>query len=93
MLEEETVKTMLSSKHPAFGPDGQTYGYGWALRLVEGRVVEFWHGGNEDWLGHNGLLDVSGQRTVVILGNGGNSGDDSWASRIRDGLEACGVAR
>lgn len=89
LLQDNTVASMLSSKNPSFGPEGQTYGYGWALRLAEGRVVEFWHGGNEDWLGHNGLLKVSGERTVVILSNSGDIGEGSWSARIDAGLKAC----
>jgi CubicO group peptidase (beta-lactamase class C family) len=93
LLQEETVAEMLSSKNPAIGPDAQTYGYGMALRLRAGRVVEYFHGGNEDWLGHNGMLDVLGDRIYVILTNCGDLGSESWAHRIEAGLKACADPR
>lgn len=84
---------MISSKNPSIGPDATTYGYGMALRLEGGRLVEYWHAGNEDWLGHNGIVRVAGARTYVVLTNSGDIGDDSWAHRIEEGLRACAEPR
>lgn len=89
ILKEATFRSMVSSKNPRIGPDAQSYGYGMALRLRGGRVVEYFHGGNEDWLGHNGMLDVLGDRIYVILTNSGDLASGSWAHRIEDGLKAC----
>ena len=89
LVRPETVRQMLESKNPTFGPSGQTYGYGWALRVRNGSVDEFWHAGNEDWLGHNGVLKAAGPRTYVILSNSGDVQSGSWAHRIEQGLAAC----
>jgi CubicO group peptidase (beta-lactamase class C family) len=89
LVRPETVRQMLASKNPNFGPSGQTYGYGWALRLQNGAVDEYWHAGNEDWLGHTGVMHVAGKRTSVILSNSGDVQSESWAHRIEQGLAAC----
>lgn len=89
VLGEESVRKMISSKNPSIGPDAQTYGYGMALRFRGGRLIEYFHGGDEDWLGHNGLLAVVGARTYVILSNSGDLDSGSWAHRIEEGLKAC----
>ncbi len=93
LLNEDSAAGMVSPKNPSIGPDAQTYGYGVALRLRGGRVVEYFHGGNEDWLGHNGMLDVMGDRTYVILTNSGDLRRGSWAHRIEEGLKACADPR
>lgn len=80
---------MISSKNPDLGPDAQSYGYGWAIRFRGGVLSEYWHGGNESPLGHNGQLRVSGNDIVVTLSNSGETGDRSWASRIDEGVKAC----
>lgn len=89
LVSSATVRSMLTSKNPSFGPVGTSYGYGWALLYADGKVAEYWHGGNESWLGHTGVLRVVGQRTYVILSNCGDSGKRSWAERIEAGLRAC----
>lgn len=89
ILSDDAFNKMISSKNPSIGPNGQTYGYGWAIRLRNGDVVEYWHGGNEDWLGHNGMLKVVGGRTYVVLTNSGDLRSGSWAHRIEKGIRAC----
>jgi CubicO group peptidase (beta-lactamase class C family) len=89
LLKKKTFDDMISSKNPSLGPNAQTYGYGWALRFKEGRLTEYWHGGNEDWLGHNGMLKVIGDRTYVVLTNSGDLKKESWAGHVEAGLHAC----
>jgi CubicO group peptidase (beta-lactamase class C family) len=89
LLKKKTFADMTSSKNPSLGPNAQTYGYGWALRFKDGRLTEYWHGGNEDWLGHNGMLKVIGDRTYVVLTNSGDLKKESWAGHIEAGLQAC----
>ena len=89
LLQKKTFADMISSKNPSLGPNAQTYGYGWALRFKDGRLTEYWHGGNEDWLGHNGMLKVIGDRVYVILTNSGDLKKESWAGHIEAGLHAC----
>ncbi len=91
LLSEKSMQSMLTSKKPSFGPNGQTYGYGWALRYVDGKAAEVFHGGNESWLGHNGMLLIIGTRTYVILSNSGDIGGVSWAARIESRLRACSL--
>lgn len=80
---------MISSKNPSLGPTAQTYGYGWALRFKDGDLTHYWHGGNEDWLGHNGMLKVVGDRIYVVLSNGGDRKTESWAGHVEAGLQTC----
>jgi CubicO group peptidase (beta-lactamase class C family) len=89
LLSRASQALMLSAKNPALPPDAQSYGYGWALTIRGGAVVEHWHRGNEDWLGHTSSLRVSGDRILVVLSNAGDVGGQSWAARVEDGLRAC----
>ncbi len=89
ILKKKTFADMISSKNPSLGPNAQTYGYGWALRFKDGRLIEYWHGGNEDWLGHNGMLKVIGDRTYVVLTNSGGLKKESWAGHVEAGLHVC----
>ncbi len=91
ILKRKTFEDMISSKNPSLGPNAQTYGYGWALRFKDGRLIHYWHGGNEDWLGHNGMLKVIGDRTYVILSNSGDFKKESWAGHIEAGLHTCEI--
>jgi CubicO group peptidase (beta-lactamase class C family) len=93
ILRAATFAEMISSKNPSVGRDATTYGYGMALRLQGGSLAEYWHGGNEDWLGHNGIVKVVGDRTYVVLTNSGDVRGDSWAHRIEAGLRACADPR
>ena len=89
LLKPTTFQMMISSKNPSLGPTAQTYGYGLALRFKDGRLTEYFHAGNEDWLGHNAVLSIIGDRTYVILTNSGESGKQSWAHRVEEGLHLC----
>jgi CubicO group peptidase (beta-lactamase class C family) len=70
---------------------GTSYGLGWGLTVENGRVLAAWHGGNEDWLRHNGQIKSYLERPldIVILSNGGDKGDDSWSKRELNGIENC----
>ena len=70
---------------------GTTYGLGWGLTVENGRVLSAWHGGNEDWLRHNGQVKIFLEHPldIVILSNAGDKGDDSWSQRVLDGIQAC----
>ncbi len=89
IIGKKAFAEMISSKNPALAPTAQSYGYGWAIRFKEGRLTEYWHGGNEDWLGHNGMLKVIGDRSYIILSNSGDLKDASWSSYIEAGLRTC----
>jgi len=54
-------------------------------------VLSAWHGGNEDWLRHNGQVKIFLEHPldIVILSNAGDKGDDSWSQRVLDGIQAC----
>ena len=87
ILKESSFALMISPKTDGLAPDAQSYGYGLAFALRGGKAYEYWHGGNEDWLGHNGMMNRS--RLYVILSNSGESGTQSWSHRIEEGLRAC----
>lgn len=88
-LKQSSFALMISPKAEDLAPDAQSYGYGMAFKLSGGKAYEYWHGGNEDWLGHNALMKVIGDRLYVVLSNGGMSGKESWTHRIDEGLLAC----
>jgi CubicO group peptidase (beta-lactamase class C family) len=89
LVSPATVQLMISSKNPDLPATATSYGYGWALRLREGVLAEFWHGGNESPLGHTGQLRISGDDVFVTLSSSGEVGGRSWAARIDDGMRAC----
>lgn len=67
---------------------GQSYaGYGWGVRVEDGRDVSYGHTGGEDWLGHTSVVRFtpSGD-VVVVLANSGEVDGVSWATRVNRGL-------
>ena len=72
-------------------PTGRSYGLGWALEVVDGQVIQASHGGTEDWLNHNGVMQTrtDGTLDLVVLSDGGMAGDVSWARRVAQGVELC----
>lgn len=95
-LLTENGRTLLWQ--PGWGPSadgkprsGTSYGLGWSLTVENGRVVEAWHGGNEDWLHHNGQVRTSLTRPldIVVLSNAGDVGGDSWSKRVIEGIADC----
>jgi len=70
---------------------GTSYGLGWGLTVERDVVTQVWHGGDEDWLHHNGQIKrgMLEPYDIVVLSNAGSSGQASWSSRVLDGLEAC----
>ncbi len=89
LVSPATVALMLASKNPALGPNSQSYGYGWALKFRDGQLDYYWHGGNENPLGHNGQLRISGDQVIVVLSSSGEVDGVSWAQRMTDGMLAC----
>jgi CubicO group peptidase (beta-lactamase class C family) len=77
---------MLVGRHVVVRADstGQSYtGYGWGVRVEAGRDVSYGHVGNEDWLGHNGVIRFTPSRdVVVVLSNSGDINGTGWASRV-----------
>ena len=88
LVSADNVTSMITSKKADIGPEATSYGYGWAVQLRGGKTAEFWHGGNEDWLGHNAMLKVVGERTYVILCNSGDVDGEGWSHRIEAGLRS-----
>lgn len=88
-LVSPAIVALMTSSKDLLGRATTTYGYGWAIRFEAGKLTEYWHGGNESWLGHNGVLRVLGDRTYVVLSNAGDSGKQSWAGRVEAGLHVC----
>lgn len=89
VLKESSFAMMISPKDQEPVPDAQGFGYGLDFKLSGGKAYEFWQAGEEDWLGHNGLMRMSGERLTVILSNSGKSGNTAWAHRIEEGVLAC----
>ena len=89
LLKRKTFADMVSSKERSFEPDADTYGYGWQLRFKNGRLTQYWHTGNEDWLGHNGVLKVIDDRIFIVLSNAGRHKERSWAGYVEAGLHTC----
>ena len=89
LVTPRTRALMIASKNASLPPNAQSYGYGWALTIRDRVVTEYWHRGDEDWLGHNASIRVAGTQLYSILSNAGQSGSLSWAARIEEGLRAC----
>jgi CubicO group peptidase (beta-lactamase class C family) len=67
---------------------GQSYaGYGWGVRVEDGRDVSYGHTGGEDWLGHTSVVRFTpAGDVVVVLANSGEIDGVSWATRVNRGL-------
>lgn len=67
---------------------GQSYtGYGWGVRVEDGRDVSYGHTGGEDWLGHSSVVRFTpAGDAVVVLANSGEIRGVSWATRVNRGL-------
>ncbi|MBI2795342.1 MAG: beta-lactamase family protein [Gemmatimonadetes bacterium] len=63
---------------------GQNFtGYGWGVRVEQGVDVQYAHGGNEDWLGHNSVIRFTpGGDVVIVLANSGDIDGAGWATRV-----------
>ena len=58
-------------------------GYGWGVRVEQGRDVSYGHVGDDDWLGHNGVIRFSPEGVIVIvLSNSGEVDGEGWSSRV-----------
>ena len=57
-------------------------GYGWGVKVKDGRDVSYGHAGSEDWLGQSSLIHwTPGGDCVVVLANSGEIAGEGWASR------------
>lgn len=78
------------SRTPGAEPrSGTSYGRGWALNVRDDIVVNAYHGGNEDWLRHNGQIKTWPARNlrIVVLSNSGDVGDVSWSQHMLTAME------
>lgn len=59
------------------------YGYGWGGRTKNGTRLYIRHSGNEDWLGHNGVMTLfEDGDAIIVLSNAGQKDQSSWGGFI-----------
>jgi CubicO group peptidase (beta-lactamase class C family) len=87
VLSKSSVEQMWSAQ--VFNRHGSQkgreiyYGYGWGVITQDGRRVGVNHAGDEDWLGHNGVIARHENGDVIIvLSNAGQIEDESWSVRL-----------
>jgi CubicO group peptidase (beta-lactamase class C family) len=85
ILGEPGLRALLG-RHVVVRADttSQSYaGYGWGVRVERGRDVSYGHVGDDDWLGHNGVVRFTPEGgIVVVLSNSGQADGEGWASRV-----------
>jgi CubicO group peptidase (beta-lactamase class C family) len=85
VLSETGLRALLG-RHVVVRADSasQSYaGYGWGVRVEQGRDVSYGHVGDDDWLGHNGVVRFTPEGDiVVVLSNSGEVDGEGWASRV-----------
>ena len=85
ILSEPSLRALLG-RHVVVRSDSasQSYaGYGWGVRVEQGRDVSYGHVGDDDWLGHNGVIRFAPDGgIVVVLSNSGEVDGEGWASRV-----------
>ncbi len=65
------------------------YGYGWGVRFKNGKRIYMRHTGDEDWLGHNGVMCLyeNGDAYVVLSNAGAPNNEMNWSSSISRALQ------
>jgi CubicO group peptidase (beta-lactamase class C family) len=68
-------------------------GYGWGVKVKDGRDLSYGHAGSDDWLGQSSVIHWTPDgEVVVVLANSGEIGGEGWASRanraVRRALDA-----
>jgi CubicO group peptidase (beta-lactamase class C family) len=85
ILSEPSLRALLG-RHVLVKQDSTVQnfaGYGWGVRVERGRDVSYGHVGDDDWLGHNGVIRFTPEGTiVVVLSNSGEVDGEGWASRV-----------
>ena len=85
ILSESSLRAMLG-RHVLVREDTTVQnfaGYGWGVRVEHGRDVSYGHVGDDDWLGHNGVIRFTPEGSiVVVLSNSGEVDGEGWASRV-----------
>ena len=57
-------------------------GYGWGVKVKDGRDISYGHVGSDDWLGQSSVIHWTPDgEVVVVLANSGEIDGDGWASR------------
>lgn len=85
ILGEPGLRALLG-RHVVVRADSasQSYaGYGWGVKVEHGLDVSYGHVGDDDWLGHNGVIRFTpAGEIVVVLANSGEVDGEGWASRV-----------
>ncbi len=65
------------------------YGYGWGVRFKNSKRIYMRHTGDEDWLGHNGVMCLyENGNAYVVLSNAGAPNDEmNWSSTVSRALQ------
>ncbi len=60
------------------------YGYGWGVRFKNSKRIYMRHTGDEDWLGHNGVMCLyeNGDAYVVLSNAGAPNDEMNWSSTV-----------
>ena len=85
ILDESSLRLMLG-RHVLVREDSTMRsfsGYGWGVRVERGKDASYGHVGDDDWLGHNGVIRFTPEGGIVIvLSNSGEVDGEGWASRV-----------
>jgi CubicO group peptidase (beta-lactamase class C family) len=60
----------------------QFYGYGWGVRFKDDKKLYVRHSGDEDWLGHNGVMCLYENGNAYVVLSNAVSGETRWSSII-----------
>lgn len=85
LLDEPSLRAMLG-RHVLVREDSTMRsfaGYGWGVRVERGLDASYGHVGDDDWLGHNGVIRFTpAGGIVIVLSNSGEVDGEGWASRV-----------
>lgn len=78
--------TLMSQISPT---EEHFYGYGWGVRFKNGKRLYMRHTGDEDWLGHNGVMCLyeNGDAYVVLSNAGAPNDEMNWSLTVSRALQ------